>query len=196
MIFITLKLNLKMNCSNFKSNCEIYIGCCKEYICCYLCHSNNDTHKYSYTKQVKHIKCKKCDYVLNKKDFSNKCPNCDIIFNKNYCDKCLLWHNFENYFHCDDCNYCLIGKKEDYTHCKKCNICINNIKLKYHKCNLINAKNDCYLCLEDLYETRHNNRIFKCGHTVHKECYNDLYKANKNNDNIYCGLCRENIFFK
>ena len=183
-----------MECSHFKSNLKIYVGCCNEYICCYICHDKTK-HDFSYKKQIKHIMCTNCEWVCNKKDFSNHCFNCNIQFNRNYCSMCLLWHDFENYFHCDDgCGYCYVGKREDYIHCKTCDICIYHTKMDYHKCNQINERRDCYLCLEDLYPTRHDNRIFKCGHTMHRACYDRLYEAaNKNTSAIKCGICRSSI---
>jgi RING finger/CHY zinc finger protein 1 len=183
-----------MNCSNFKSNCEIYVDCCKQYICCYLCHDRTK-HDFSYKKEISHIKCRKCKFICEKKNFSNECPNCKIQFNKTFCSKCLLWFNFKESFHCDDCSYCIMGNKNEFIHCKECDICIYHKKINYHKCHLIKEQNECYICLESLYEKRHNNRIFRCGHTIHRECFDKIEKISLQNKTlIKCGLCRELIY--
>jgi hypothetical protein len=183
-----------MNCSNFKSKCEIYVDCCKTYICCYLCHDKTK-HNFNYRKELNHIKCRQCNFICDKNNLSNECSNCKIQFNKKFCDKCLLWYNFDESFHCDSCNYCILGNEKDYVHCKECDICIYHAKIKYHKCHLIKQQNECYICLEDLYKKRHDNRIFRCGHTIHRECFDKIEKDSiKNNTLIKCGLCRELVY--
>ena len=104
-------------------------------------------------------------------------------------------YNFDESFHCDSCNYCILGNEKDYVHCKECDICIYHAKIKYHKCHLIKQQNECYICLEDLYKKRHDNRIFRCGHTIHRECFDKIEKDSiKNNTLIKCGLCRELVY--
>jgi len=180
------------SCVNYRGKMEIWMKCCQKYVCCFVCHDDTScSGATSYRNDVGDtVRCRRCSFVG---PHGLQCSNCNVRFCTTYCDKCKLWYRFKESFHCDDCQYCLVGKREEFVHCSGCNICIFHKKISYHKCNLINEQRDCQICLEDLHETRHDNRMFRCGHTVHRKCYLLMLESAGNNAIIKCGECRTPI---
>ena len=178
-----------MDCSRFKCNNLLFAECCQDYFCCWVCHKKEKNHVL-YT--IPHVKCRKCDTI---NDLTNECIKCHIKFNDNFCEKCVIWHNFKNTFHCDKCDACFNGKKSEFYHCPKCDICILQKVLSSHKCEIINDKDEnCPLCTDNLYKNKRNNFILKCGHIMHRECFKE-YKSNyKDLDKIFkCLICYKSI---
>ena len=121
-------------------------------------------------------------------DKSNECINCKINFAVNYCDKCNLWTDKKEIFHCDKCKICRVGNANDFYHCDNCNLCFKNELKNIHICSKINCEeNDCPICFENLYDNQKSVMTMKCKHPIHYECYNELIK----NNNYKCPLCKK-----
>lgn len=67
------------------------------------------------------IKCIKCG---TEQALSNKCKKCGEEMWKWCCAKCGFSSLNVPFFHCDQCNHCVEGRKEDFYHCDKCVQCV------------------------------------------------------------------------
>jgi RING finger/CHY zinc finger protein 1 len=73
----------------------------------------------------------------------------------------------------------------------KINGCLPLQLINKHKCILNSMKQECAICLIDLFNARTETIVLKCGHAFHYKCINMclLHKKNK------CPLCRQDIEF-
>jgi hypothetical protein len=55
----------------------------------------------------------------------------------------------------------------------------------------IDEKEECCICLEDM---KNDITTMKCGHRIHKQCFNDFKNYTfENNKHLLCPLCRKTI---
>ena len=124
-------------------------------------------------------------YYSKKK--TNKCINCNIKFGEYFCNICSFYDNKieKDYYHCDKCNICRVGKKNTF-HCDNCKICVIN---ENHKChNIKNIHSNCPICLEDLFSSINPVIFLNCGHSLHRDCFNLYAKTN-----YKCPICKKSI---
>jgi hypothetical protein len=129
---------------------------------------------------------------------SNSCINkeCSLFrgkFASYYCDICHLYSDnpVSEIYHCEKCKICRIcniGKKpSDFFHCDKCGGCINKELENTHKCVTDALRNDCCICLDNIFLSRETVVVLPCGHAIHGTCFNSSIKQNK----YTCPLCRK-----
>lgn len=176
-------------CEHYTNNVEIFTECCNKYYDCHLCHNEDNDHQYKRLK-MKKIRCVKCNTENN---LGNKCINCNISFAKNHCNKCNVWcSKLLEFFHCDKCDSCKVGKKENFFHCDTCNICLSNNCKDSHECNKISKDNNCTICLNKIFSTYEEITIMKCNHIIHSKCLKLLVDHSKNNNKIAsCTICKK-----
>jgi len=189
ILLTDLNLNI-YGCLHYSRHCEILAPCCNKYYSCRFCHNNDNTHILNRFN-IEKIKCLKCNNIQNKSQY---CNNCNTCFGNYFCNICNIFDNFgleKNIYHCNKCGICRIGIKEYFYHCDICGGCLP-LKLKdNHKCIFNSMKQECAICLNDIFNCRNSSLILKCGHMFHSKCINLclLYKKSK------CPLCRQNIEF-
>jgi RING finger/CHY zinc finger protein 1 len=183
-------------CNHYNIQCSIESKCCNKNYSCKRCHDMNESHKINKNSTNITIICTLCEH---RQKMQNECENCMIKFAEYYCEKCCLFSHIKDCFHCDECNECKLGKQIDFFHCNNCNCCLHISLLNSHECVSNRLDNNCSICMEKL---ENNSELFllKCGHLLHKNCF-DQYKENylnnsnnSNNSNILfdglkCPLC-------
>lgn len=175
-------------CIHYDRNCELLCEQCCQWYICRFCHDNDNLeHKFD-RHNINWIRCIECKTEQIKKQ---KCINqyCQIIFGDYYCNICSLFeNNKKDIFHCDKCGICRIGKKKEYYHCDKCNGCYFNENKLEHKCIENAMKDDCCICLTDMFNSTDGVSILRCGHIMHNSCYKQYINTRRY---ITCPLCKE-----
>jgi hypothetical protein len=185
----------KENCGHYISGCKIIAKCCNKEFGCRICHdfetSDHEINRY----EIEEIICNNCKV---KQPVSNSCINkeCSIFegnFASYYCDICHLYSDKpkSEIYHCEKCKICRmcgVGKKpSDFFHCDKCGGCINKELEETHKCVRDALRNDCCICLDNIFLSREAVVVLPCGHAIHNTCFNSSIKQNK----YTCPLCRK-----
>jgi len=148
-------------------NCSIYAKCCNKYYGCFKCHDEENIDHKIFRCNINKLKCNKCN---SENEIGNECSNCNISFATYSCIICKIWTNSQKIYHCNDCNSCLVGKKENNFHCNNCKVCIS-INLKdNHKCNPDAINSFCQICSNKVFDKKNDIKILACGHFIHKEC--------------------------
>lgn len=173
-------------CKHYNTKLIIYAECCNKYYDCKKCHNEvNPDHKVK-NKNIKKIKCLRCN---TENPYGNFCYNCCDTISKYSCLKCGLWNDKKiNYYHCNKCGLCKLGNENEMFHCDKCKKCFDIKIIDYHNCSLYSENNNCPLCLEILGNK--NIKVLKCGHVLHYEC---LVQLLLNSTNKKCCICRKEI---
>ena len=161
----------KCGCKHYQRGCLMQAFCCKKFVPCRLCHDEEMDHKIDRFK-TELMKCKYCNKIQS---VSDKCIQCNEIMGKYFCNICKFWSNDTNkeIFHCNDCGLCRIGKREDYYHCKTCNTCIKKSAYDTHVCVKDTMHSNCSICQQDLFNSVKPVSILKCGHSIHKSCFEE-----------------------
>lgn len=174
------------NCEHYNCNVLIFTSCCNKIYPCRICHDLNENHKIDRYK-IDTIICKNCNEIQDK---SKNCIKCNIEFSSYYCEICCLYQTNENIdiYHCNKCNICRIGKKEQYIHCDNCNMCFNNDFIDNHQCTQ-HFKNNCGICMEEIFDSIKKTTALKCGHVLHIDCLNNYTK-----NDYKCPICKKSIY--
>ena len=173
-------------CEHYNRGCKFIAPCCNNIVNCRICHDDEYSHKIDRFK-IDLIKCNQCGL---QQEISNKCIDCGLIFAEYFCKICRFYdsNKTKKYFHCNDCGLCRVGTPEEVFHCNVCNVCLL-INLKdNHKCRNELFRNDCCICLEDLFTSREESIVLPCNHTIHNKCRN-IWIKNK----IGCPICRKTM---
>jgi len=175
-------------CFHYQRFASILAPCCNKFYPCRWCHDNNENHEINRF-DIKKMKCLLCNKEQN---ISSYCINCNNNMAKYFCSTCNILDNYgirKQIFHCNKCGICRIGGKENFHHCDKCNGCIHISLKDKHKCIQNTMKQDCSICLDDMFNSRNGVIILKCGHSFHKKCINNSIMCR----NYFCPLCRQKI---
>ena len=185
----------KENCGHYISGCKIVAKCCNKEFGCRLCHDSEISEHTINRYEIEDIICNNCSL---RQPVSNSCINkeCSLFgwkFASYYCDICHLYSDnpVSEIYHCEKCNICRIcnigNKPSDFFHCDKCGGCINKEHEKTHKCVTDALRNDCCICLDNIFLSRETVVVLPCGHAIHGTCFNSSVKQNK----YTCPLCRK-----
>jgi len=164
--------------------CTLLCNICKQFYHCRFCHNESQDHKFD-RHNVKSIKCMDCKILQIPQQ---SCENCGIEFGKYYCDKCYLYCESTDVFHCDGCKICRKGPQEDYQHCHKCSMCIRVEALNDHVCFESTFEGDCAICGDSLFDMRQYGSLLKCGHAIHQNCMQQYVSSN-----YRCPLCKKSM---
>lgn len=125
------------------------------------------------SEEIQYIQCIKCEH---KQQFGKTCKKCKTIFCKYICFVCKLMDNrgADDYYHCNSCNCCLVGKRSDFLHCDKCETCVQKNKIVSHPCRkgMWDIDKLCSICQTGIRTQL--SVIMVCGHIVHHDCFNVL----------------------
>ena len=157
-------------CEHYIRKCRLVTPCCKKVYSCRFCHDVSEDHELN-RKDVMLVKCIQCDTVQN---VASNCVICGIRFGFYFCAICRLYDDTEKgQFHCQPCGLCRTGGRENYFHCSKCDICYLKSLKDSHKCLEKSSHSDCPICLESLHASRDPCQVLKCGHLMHRKCFQD-----------------------
>lgn len=184
-------------CAHYDCGVDIKSFCCQEFFPCRICHDvlKNEEEKDPKKRhqinryEIPEVRCRVCKCIQPPEA---SCTNCGVLFGKYFCQVCRLYENNENknIFHCEGCNICRIGPREKYFHCYGCGACLAAGTKDTHLCRADATKQDCPICLENLFFSRDNPSPLKCGHYVHSSCYGNMLKENI----LTCPLCCKYAF--
>ena len=185
----------KENCGHYISGCKIVAKCCNKEFGCRLCHDSEISEHTINRYEIEDIICNNCRL---RQPVSNSCINkeCSLFggkFASYYCDICHLYSDnpVSEIYHCEKCNICRMcgigNKPSDFFHCDKCGGCINKELENTHKCVTDALRNDCCICLDNIFLSRETVVVLPCGHAIHGTCFNSSIKQNK----YTCPLCRK-----
>ena len=187
----------KENCGHYTSGCKIISKCCDKEFACRICHDseirNHEINRY----ETEEIICNTCKV---RQPISNSCSNKECseyggIFASYYCNICHLYSDnpLSEIYHCEKCNICRIcgigNTRNDFVHCDKCGGCVRSSDGDgdVHKCVTDALRNDCCICLENIFLSRDTVVVLPCGHAIHQVCFNSSIQQNK----YTCPLCRK-----
>jgi RING finger/CHY zinc finger protein 1 len=183
------------NCGHYISGCKIVAKCCNKEFGCRICHDSEISEHTINRYEIEDIICNNCRL---RQPVSNSCINkeCSLFggkFASYYCDICHLYSDnpVSEIYHCEKCNICRMcgigNKPSDFFHCDKCGGCINKELENTHKCVTDALRNDCCICLDNIFLSRETVVVLPCGHAIHGTCFNSSIKQNK----YTCPLCRK-----
>ncbi|ELU11950.1 hypothetical protein CAPTEDRAFT_144246 [Capitella teleta] len=173
-------------CSHYKRKCAFVSPCCKKIYTCRLCHDDKEMHEID-RRCVKEVVCLVCD---TKQPASEDCKQCKTRFGAYHCSICNLYDDDnKRQFHCDPCGICRVGGRDNFYHCPKCDICLSTYLRDSHTCVEKVSRANCPVCLEDLHTSLMPSHIPKCGHLLHKNCFEQLLKSG----NYTCPLCAQSM---
>ncbi|KAF5272922.1 hypothetical protein FQR65_LT04851 [Abscondita terminalis] len=176
--------NNEFGCKHYKRHCRLLAPCCNNAYSCHICHDENENHTVNRFTIVNHL-CTNCNEVQPVNKF---CWKCEIKFGEYACVVCYMFDdNTKGQFHCLSCGICRIGGAQNYFHCKTCNMCLALRLADNHKCVENCGYGNCPQCAEFLHTTRTELHVPKCGHLIHKSCYEQLL----NQQNDCCLVCKE-----
>jgi RING finger/CHY zinc finger protein 1 len=175
------KFKGRNGCDHYKRRCCIHCNQCDEWHICKHCHNREHELTNEHRVEADMVDIIMCMNCQTKQQPSNKCVQCNIQFAKSYCDKCYVWTEVEDIFHCDGCKLCRVGKRENFTHCDKCNICIRTSSFEEHTKICLKQDNErkC-ICFERTQDSRKLTVVSHCGHQFHKTCYIKMQKSGRN----------------
>ena len=178
-------------CVHYERKCNIVAPCCNKIYGCRVCHDEftNCEHGPMDRFKIQEIVCKVCNTRQNAK--TNVCanPDCQTVFAEYHCDKCNLWMELSKQpFHCDQCGFCRVGGAEKYRHCNECSMCINAETYNSHHCLKDKFKNNCPVCHEDMFTSRHAPQDLPCGHAIHTHCFRKLAGFD-----YRCPICKKTV---
>lgn len=179
-----------MSCQHYPGarQCRIISPCCHKIYCCHNGHNEEEPTHQIIRQHITEIICEKCE---TRQSSSNKCVHCDITFADYYCGSCNTWREEGNYYHCDGCGFCRVGKIDDFEHCDKCNLCFH-IETPHINCRKVEDE-VCAICLDDNHPLR-ISRIpiisLPCTHHFHSKCFNEYLKLKKD---PRCPICRKDM---
>merc|ERR1712137_437890 len=78
---------------------------------------------------------------------------------------------------------------KDMFHCMKCNVCMNVSLKDHHICIPDLNKAECPICLEKIFIQTHDIQRLKCGHVMHRNCYDKLIE-----NQFRCPTCRRSAY--
>ena len=182
-------LNANYGCKHYKRKCKIKSECCNKIYWCRLCHDEDiEENEKDFKKHhkldrhaTKYVICSICN---TEQEINKFCVNCKTCFGKYYCKKCRLYDDIDKQqYHCNKCGICRVGKSV-MEHCDTCNIC--RLKLD-HECRNI-SNTPCPICYESIEYSVLAIIQMKCGHWIHRKCFNDYLLHD-----YKCPLCSKSV---
>ncbi|KAK6084923.1 CHY zinc finger [Seiridium cupressi] len=177
-----------LGCEHYRRNVKSECSTCGRWHTCRFCHDKVEGHQMS-AKDTKNMLCMYCGAAQK---VGEACVRCGETAAMYYCSICKLWNNDpdRSIYHCPDCGICRVGRGlgKDFFHCKKCNACLNINFENRHRCIERLLDCDCPICGEYMFNTTRGICHMKCGHTLHKDCWDEHIKhAYK------CPICNKSI---
>ncbi|CAD7698853.1 unnamed protein product, partial [Ostreobium quekettii] len=183
-------------CEHYRRRCRLVAPCCGEVFWCRHCHdaAKNDgeadaKRRHTLDRQaVKEVVCAPCG---DRQPVAPRCRTCGVAFGAYTCMVCNFFDDdtAKEQFHCAGCGICRVGGRENFFHCDTCNCCYTKDIQGSHVCVQNSMHRNCPVCYEYLFDSRRNVSVLRCGHTIHKECLDELLTHSQN----CCPLCKKTV---
>ncbi|CAL6103714.1 RING_finger and CHY zinc finger domain-containing protein [Hexamita inflata] len=171
-VFQGFEILKSVGCTHDICGCKVQCNICKDFYGCRRCHDEVvDSHEFP-KEQTQLVQCRYCDEV---QDFSMQCTKCQKMFGKVTCKTCKFISDIsmdaKPFFHCDKCTSCNVGLSQYSIHCDTCEVCMSTEYYKTHVCKEFGS---CMVCLGELKRSKYPSEELKCGHMLHRACYDQL----------------------
>uniref|UniRef100_A0A7S1XWB5 RING-type domain-containing protein n=1 Tax=Phaeomonas parva TaxID=124430 RepID=A0A7S1XWB5_9STRA len=175
-VCVTKHPSQQLGCPHYKRKVKLRAPCCDKLVTCRLCHDQACDHMMNRFA-VEEMLCMVCGTLQPVKGIcaNEKCKHSspEEPLSTYYCDVCHLFDDDpdKHIYHCPYCNVCRAGRGLgiDYRHCMRCNACVRlNAE---HKCLDQVLQGACPICLEEVFRSTRPIKALKCGHVMHKDCY-------------------------
>ncbi|XP_024960987.1 E3 ubiquitin-protein ligase MIEL1-like isoform X1 [Cynara cardunculus var. scolymus] len=182
-------------CKHYRRRCMIRAPCCNEIFGCRHCHNevtnmlNSPSDRHDLVRcDVKQVICSVCD---TEQPVARVCTNCGVNMGDYFCEICKFYDDDSDkgQFHCDECGICRVGGRENFFHCKKCGSCYSLSLRDNHSCVENSMRHHCPICYEYLFDSLKDTNVMKCGHTMHRECFQEMVKRQK----FSCPICSKSV---
>lgn len=185
---LSLAVDGDLGCIHYLRNCKVRCVDCLKFYPCRLCHDEKEDHGYR-RHATKHMLCMLCGRA---QPAAQACRFCGEQMAGYYCEVCKMWSDDADkpIFHCDDCGICRqgLGLGIDVFHCPTCNACMDLNLKDHHRCIPNSTHRGCPICLEDMFYSTAAVMFMRCGHPIHKECF-DVYIETS----YRCPLCGRTV---
>jgi RING finger and CHY zinc finger domain-containing protein 1 len=181
-----------LRCQHYIRGAAIFAACCQQFYPCRQCHDEDvdGGHEDLQKGQVTKVKCLHCKLEQHVAD---ACINkdCQERFGDRVCLDCRLFDSTPDreFFHCDKCGICRLGRKEENFHCERCDTCVKASSRGRHTCiasPLRDAK--CPICLCSMFYSSRPSCFLPCGHAMHTRCFDDYARSD-----YRCPLCYKSM---
>jgi len=145
-------------------------------------------------RDVDKVVCANCN---TRQQPGKRCSKCHESFASYYCPLCKFWDDEgheKKVFHCRHCGICRVGGRENYFHCDTCGSCYPNEIRESHTCVENAMRQNCPVCLADLFQSTSQVTILQCGHTIHHECLKDLQMSFAGLQSLRCPICNVSLY--
>lgn len=179
-------------CVHYRRRCRIVTPCCGEVCWCRHCHAEKRQHELD-RMAIKEVVCSHCH---KRQVRASNCVSCDVLFGNYYCGTCNFWDDDgheKKVFHCDECGICRVGGRENFFHCQTCGCCYPTELQDNHKCVTNALRQDCPVCMHDLFQSTTQVTILQCGHTIHQACLAEMQKNYSGLLNLRCPICSSSL---
>jgi uncharacterized CHY-type Zn-finger protein len=193
-----------LGCQHYKRNVKLQCFTCNRWYTCRFCHDEMEDHHVN-RKETRNMLCMLCGYAQRAGD---TCIDCGVRAAWYYCNICHLWDDDANksIYHCNDCGICRRGRGigKDFVHCKvsfvtasnrdeakflqTCGVCVAIAMENSHKCIERASDCDCPICGEYLFSSPQTVIFMKCGHSIHRICYDALIETS-----YKCPICSQSL---
>ncbi|CAN6467741.1 unnamed protein product [Victoria cruziana] len=157
-------------CKHYRRRCKIKAPCCNEVFSCRHCH-NEEVSKQDYEGHSHELVRRDVKQVI--------CAVCDAE-----------QETSKGQFHCDDCGICRVGGSDNFYHCKTCGSCYSVLLRDNHLCVENSTRHHCPVCCEYLFDSLLTIVVLNCGHTMHKNCLDEMKKHKQ----YSCPICFKSVF--
>ncbi|KAH0465813.1 hypothetical protein IEQ34_005916 [Dendrobium chrysotoxum] len=182
---------MEHGCKHYKRRCKIRAPCCNEIFHCRHCHNESmvQSNRHELCRHdVKRVICLICD---SEQPVAKVCANCGVNMGEYFCEVCKFYDDDteKGQYHCDECGICRVGGRENFFHCKKCGSCYSIELLDKHLCIENSMRHHCPICYEYLFDSLKVTSVLNCGHTIHKECFQEMI----NHSQYACPICSKSV---
>ncbi|KAJ8923952.1 hypothetical protein NQ315_006728 [Exocentrus adspersus] len=179
--------SLIYGCTHYKRKCKFVTPCCEKIYVCRFCHDDEEDHTLD-RKAITELICALCD---TRQPVQTKCKTCGVLFGKYSCLECNLFDDEDkSQFHCTGCGICRIGGADRFFHCETCNMCLPlQLKTNGHRCVENASLSNCPLCLENIHTSRLPCHVPRCGHLLHRKCFEQLIRGH----HFSCPICQKSL---
>ncbi|KAI0392519.1 hypothetical protein F5Y17DRAFT_477632 [Xylariaceae sp. FL0594] len=177
-----------LGCEHYRRNVKLQCSTCNRWYTCRFCHDSAEDHTL-IRQATKNMLCMFCGTAQKA---SQLCVSCEAPAARYYCDICKLWNDDPDKpcYHCNDCGICRIGRGigKDFFHCQKCSVCISIATRLDHRCIERATDCDCPICGEYLFTSPSPVCFMKCGHSIHRKCFEEHMKTS-----YKCPICNKSL---
>ncbi|KAK6930115.1 Zinc finger, RING-type [Dillenia turbinata] len=167
-------------CQHYRRRCKIRAPCCNEIFSCRHCHNEftstlkNPFDRHELVRRdVKRVICSVCDTEQSLRSVLTVASTWGNIFVKfaSFMMTILIKGSFTvmTVGYAGSCYS--VGLQDNH-------LCVEN-SMRHH----------CPICYEYLFDSLKDTTVMKCGHTMHRECYNEMIK----HDKYCCPICSKSV---